>query len=768
MPAGAAESAAADSRGLRPGPPARPEDPSTALRAGGAPTGGRLARQQAGERRTLIVTIPRVSWSELREADMPNLHWLMEQGAVGLMPVAKPSDADPDRTWVTLAAGRAAVSSPDMGVPRPWDRGGMKIDIARLAEANRRAHTGAVPSMMGEMIQMFIGATAVIGADPASRASCRGLAVLADVRGGVDGGVVGGQLLSEGKGGVALDRRRVSAAVRDAVAHYRVILLDLSDPARADAARSPTANRPLSGPKSAALRATDAMIGDAVKALKGHRTLVAILSPVCPNYTRAFPPGNARLRDPEARTLGPMVLCEASRGGAISSPRESMADAPADLAAISAKPGRSGLLTSASTRCPGLVTAADLVPTLARWWGVYVIGGEPELRPSRGTLAGAIGGHALSVVPASDSLSRLDQLDRVLADRYRLRVPMAKWYVAYALFVLAAGLGLAGRGRAWLRIGGAKVLGLAFVPVGLAIAAPVPPGHDAAYLIVALLAAGAIALIAHGQETRSCPTGLAVAMLLGSGIIVSDVLAGSPLMRKSALEMGVMMGSRFYGIGNEYMGSLVGMTTIGLGALLQVRPQAGRVCALLGVFVALAIGAPFWGANWGGSLTAAVGLATLWLLCLPRVRPRHLAAVAALLLASVALPPLLDLVRPAAERSHIGAAVSALLAGQAGELSDTILRKAGIARHVIRAAPWCAPGALLCALVFWLQLRPGAPARRALSGQRALSAGIAASLIAGVVAMFVNDSGPAAGFGAILAALATVVFLAARAPEAAA
>jgi hypothetical protein len=729
-----------------------------------------LARQQAGERRTLIVTIPRVSWSELREADMPNLHWLMEQGAVGLMPVAKPSDADPDRTWVTLAAGRAAVSSPDMGVPRPWDRGGMKIDIARLAEANRRAHTGAVPSMMGEMIQMFIGATAVIGADPASRASCRGLAVLADVRGGVDGGVVGGQLLSQGKGGVALDRSRVSAAVRDAVAHYRVILLDLSDPARADAARPPTANGPLSGPKSAALRATDAMIGDAVKALKGHRTLVAVLSPVCPNY-----------RDRDARVLGSVVLCEVARAGAISSPRESMADAPADLAAISAKPGRSGLLTSASTSgcavaaqpalgCAGLVTAADLAPTLARWWGVPTPIGEPEPEtwPWREAFARAVRGHALSVVPASDSLSRLDQLDRVLADRYRLRVPMAKWYVAYALFVLAAGLGLAGRGRAWLRIGGAKVLGLAFVPVGLAIAAPVPPGHDAAYLIVALLAAGAIALIAHGQETRSCPTGLAVAMLLGSGIIVSDVLAGSPLMRKSALEMGVMMGSRFYGIGNEYMGSLVGMTTIGLGALLQVRPQAGRVCALLGVFVALAIGAPFWGANWGGSLTAAVGLATLWLLCLPRVRPRHLAAVAALLLASVALPPLLDLVRPAAERSHIGAAVSALLAGQAGELSDTILRKAGIARHVIRAAPWCAPGALLCALVFWLQLRPGAPARRALSGQRALSAGIAASLIAGVVAMFVNDSGPAAGFGAILAALATVVFLAARAPEAAA
>jgi len=67
--------------------------------------------------------------------------------------------------------------------------------------------------------------------------------------------------------------------------------------------------------------------------------------------------------------------------------------------------------------------------------------------------------------------------------------------------------------------------------------------------------------------------------------------------------------------------------------------------------------------------------------------------------------------------------------------------------------------------VFWLQLRAGGPARRALGAQRALATGIWAALIAGVVAMVVNDSGPGAGFGAVLAAMGAVVFLAARGPE---
>ena len=67
--------------------------------------------------------------------------------------------------------------------------------------------------------------------------------------------------------------------------------------------------------------------------------------------------------------------------------------------------------------------------------------------------------------------------------------------------------------------------------------------------------------------------------------------------------------------------------------------------------------------------------------------------------------------------------------------------------------------------MLWLQLRRGAPARRALEGRRALAAGIVAAIAAGVIAMVTEDSGPAAGMGALLAALGTLVFLASRAPE---
>jgi len=355
--------------------------------------------------------------------------------------------------------------------------------------------------------------------------------------------------------------------------------------------------------------------------------------------------------------------------------------------------------------------------------------------------------------------------DRLLAERYLLAVPMAQLYTLYGCLAAAAGLIFAVPRRR-LRLLGAAALGVAFVPVGLAIAAPVPPGHDALYLSASFAIAILFGLIALASGRRGPAHGLALAMLLGAALIVSDILNGSPLMRFSALEMGIMLGSRFYGIGNEYMGALVGMTVIGLGAMMQLAPTRGRLAALIGVFVTLVIGLACWGANWGGSATCAIGLVALWLLCLPKIRVRHLALGVAAVLSSVVVPAALDLMNAPENRSHIGASAAALLSGDTAGLIDTISRKVGILLKVIRIAPWSGLAAAIAAAVFWLQLRRGAPARRALDGQRFLSAGIAAAVIAGVAAMVVNDSGPAAGMGALLAALGAVVFLAARAPEA--
>src|SRR4029078_11209949 len=79
-------------------------------------------------------------------------------------------------------------------------------------------------------------------------------------------------------------------------------------------------------------------------------------------------------------------------------------------------------------------------------------------------------------------------------------------------------------------------------------------------------------------------------------------------------------GSRFYGIGHELEATLSALLLIGLGALLYGRGRTrGGVWAFVrgGIVVAIWIGAGRLGADVGGVITVAAGVAVAALLMLP-------------------------------------------------------------------------------------------------------------------------------------------------------
>jgi hypothetical protein len=306
-------------------------------------------------------------------------------------------------------------------------------------------------------------------------------------------------------------------------------------------------------------------------------------------------------------------------------------------------------------------------------------------------------------------------------------------------------------------------MAMALAPMGLLVAPIAGLERTWAHLLVAAVAT---ALLVRATLVLGRPSaGLALVMLFSAGLIAMDVLLGSALMRRSVLGFGVMLGSRFYGIGNEYAGVAVAMTAIGLGALMQTSPRSGKLAAACAVSLVLLIGAPWWGANWGWSFAAACGMVAVWLLAADRTRVALVAGSVAALAVAASLPAILDLARPAAERSHIGASAAALLWGDPASLADTIQRKLEMQLWTIGQAPWmllCIP---LTAVIWWALLRAGGAGRRALQGRRWLAAGIAGAVIAGIIASVVNDTGLVAGSGAITVATGTGLFLAGGRPE---
>jgi hypothetical protein len=615
---------------------------------------------------------------------MPHLHRLMESGAVGLMPVASPSDSDPYRTWATLGAGRAAAGARLRGLDIE-SAGRFVLDLSGINAANDRAGTNARPGLLGTRLHEMGLSTAAI-APGSSESTPPALALISDGHGAVDGGSLGDDTITPGA---------VAGSLAAALDRHALILLDLS---------------------SADLTAaTDEMVDMAAGRVGDEPRLILLLCGIAPQDIGR-----------RQRSLAPVVMWEAPRGGG-----------PA-------------LLTSSSTRWPGLVTAADLAPTIVQWWDAGDVPAEMSGRPVR-------------AMAHPEAAAELDGLDEMLADRFRLRFAAVGAYVLYGVCVIAGALVLGLRYPGRLRLVGPLGLGIAFAPLGL-LMSPIA-GLEKAWLHLLVAAFVTAMLVRLPAKFGHATAGGALVMLSGAGIIALDVLFGSGLMRQSVLGFGVMSGSRFYGIGNEYMGVAAGMTAVGLGALLQVAPRSGRVAITCGIGLVLVAGAPWWGANWGGSFAAACGLVALWLMLSRPVKPMIAGGAVFVIAAAAVAPAVLDLLA-AGEPSHIGTHVRPLLAGDMDPLSHMIRRKLAMQWWTTQQAPWMWLGVPFVAAVWWALLRRGTLARRTLAGQRCLSAGLVGALIAGIAATVVNDTCLLAGSGAFAVATGWLVFVAGRQQEA--
>lgn len=487
------------------------------------------------------------------------------------------------------------------------------------------------------------------------------------------------------------DPAAVRAALREMLLQYATLLLDLS--------------------AAPSLSAADAVLGDAVDLLPS------------PHLVVAFAPTGARPEKPWA--LGPVIAVESGRGAA------------------------AGLLTSASTRRDGLITAADMAATVLAWWT-----GSASLR-------GGMRGRPARVVASGRPLDRLDALEAMLLARRETRPWAGGIYAGCGMVLALLGLSWAIRSRRW-RFPPASGIAFALAPVALMVT---PFLARSAFLQLLGAAALAGVLGVGAARLRSGRAALGAAMVSGSALIAGDVLTGSHLMLRSPFGFSVISGSRYYGIGNEYLGVLAAMAPVGLAAAAARRPAAGLPAVCAAVAVVVLVGAPWWGANWGGCVALAAGFAAVWAVAARMGGARAAAVVLMAVFVGAVLPAGLDLLRPAAERSHIGAAAAALASGDPGMLADIGARKLHMNWSLLSGArPWV-PLALLPLVCFWAMLGPSGPARQALRTLPHVNAGLIGAFCAAVVALLLNDSGvvSAALAGAVL--LGVVVFLGARGAE---
>jgi len=371
-----------------------------------------------------------------------------------------------------------------------------------------------------------------------------------------------------------------------------------------------------------------------------------------------------------------------------------------------------GLLRSPSTRQAGLVVNTDFAPTVGAFYGIRRE--DFAVRPFGAVWAAAAAPDAERSVNALEGQAvRQARGMRVLP---YLAVALAAWMVVGTALVLRRRLP-----AFWPVVPAALLVALVFSTSPVSLAA----------WFSFLLAAALALTVKRGARW-------AVALLLAAlaAALVGDLLTGGRLMQRGLLGSSAIEGARYYGIGNEAMGALVGALLVVVARLWRPVGRArGSLLVLLAV-VALLLGSA--GAKAGGLLVSAAAFGTLGFGLLGKrwaARPALLLGAGAIVI--LALAAVYDAAGGHGARSHMGEAVRRVQAGGWSEAGDIVTRKLAVEGHLAFHSAWACPlwGGLICLALFWFRSAT-TPEGRALR-----VAGVVG--IASCVAL--NDAGVVAG-----------------------
>ncbi len=364
--------------------------------------------------------------------------------------------------------------------------------------------------------------------------------------------------------GLRLDAAAVEGAFTDVWQPQSVVLVEGSDLVRADLSSrfaSEAAGRRL---RDAALRRTDALIGRLLDHVDLERDLVIVV-------------GTAPRLDDDSLTV----------------------------AGVTGPGFAPGLLRSTTTQRDGFVNITDVAPTVLHAFGIdrpdamegrrmESAAGSASLADRTATLAdantdglfrdGLIGASMGVVLGVACGLGLLV----VVFDRVRrlafLRGPIvfvALWELAFLDAVFLAGP------LHFARHGGR-------------------PAYWAFVLLAATVLAAAFLLVARRRPVDAVLVGLGSVALLH----LVDLVTGAHLEWSTVFGYSPTIGVRFVGEGNMTFALLSASVTLFAGLLAwRVPTPAGRRVAIgLLVVTVLVIGAPFWGNDFGGAVSAAPGL----------------------------------------------------------------------------------------------------------------------------------------------------------------
>ncbi|NLM47191.1 MAG: hypothetical protein GX200_10380 [Firmicutes bacterium] len=688
----------------------------------------------AAKGKVVIVNLARLQVDEL-VGNEELLAWL-KRGTVGLLNTQTAGGTLARSIYTTLGAGSRATATDNgrLAFMRQEEANGnvaeelylrhqgnpprgeiIHLGMADIIRANQKLQHPVRPGLLGDVLHAAGKRTALIGNADGKQPNREAALFVADSSGQIDYGDVSSSVLGEDESfpyGCRLHAEQVWRLFREVYPQADLIVIDWGDTVRLDEYRPLLADTVAEKVQKEILQDVSRFLSQVYESL--YRDDLLILLAAVPKSGTAG-----------ADTLG--------------------------LAAVYGDgfpPGK--LLTSATTRRDGLAAITDIAPLVLERIGA----GVPPGTIGRPLSAGKSG-------TVETLLALRDGIDNV----YRLRPPLLKTYVfLQIIFVLGALLNLFVRIFPVRRFAG-LLLSLLVVPLVLLYLPlhrlPSAAGFAAAF--VATVVCTLVLMRFLADVTRR----LAAVALITALSLAVDTLQGAPLMKVSVLGYDPVSGARYYGLGNEYMGVLVGMAVLGGCALLTLLPEQRRlllgVQALIFVLLVFILVAPAGGANFGGTLTAMAAFAVT-VAALLQWKPglRSLLVLLAALFVFCLAAVLLNILVPQNAQSHLGRTLALLKTNGWKELQDIIVRKGSMNLKLFRYSQWSRVLLAFLGMLAVLFYRPRGMLQELHRRYPDLAAGFLGIITGSITALLTNDSGVVAAATTLLAAGVPLIMLAAE------
>ena len=713
---------------------------------------GTARAASSGSRAVVVVLAPYMTWDDIRTGPVPSIRGLarsgtlanvsLRSGPVGVGPAAiikgallfsagagvtvDPTSLEAYSSDEYLEGGQAARVLQRLSGVTPGRDEVLYLGVPRQVFANRDLSTRGAVGALGQAIRDAGGATVAVGdSDPglmlADPMRMRPAGVIAmDTAGRTMFGDVSSRMLGDDPTrpfGVRTDVAKLLAAYAKAMASATrasrngavFAVLDTGDLARAAASASDASTAVVAAQHATALRELDKVVSRVAAAL-GPQDTVMVLSLAAPEV------------EGETPALTPLVL----RGPGLTG----------------------GVAKASSTHRPGIVTFMDL--------GVTTLGALGAKVPP--TMPGAVIGSTSLGSTLADRIMMLNQYNRTSVAVEVVRLPVINLFITLVvtLMVVCAYLVMRGVG-AVTSIWGRWFRSLLLLSLAVPLASTLgflfwswPPTSTAVMLL--LVAVSIVLWIVVLLVSRDDRVGVPIAVFgLGTtAIVMIDQWVGAPLSQTGVFSYSPLFGARYYGMGNESAALILGASIVGAGVLLDIlrdKPWIGAAkkwgVPVLGALMVVTSAAPMFGANVGVAIWGTVGYGVFWALVNGKKVLSWETAGIVLLLVVVLIATLsaIDLLGNPGQETHLGKALQSAGVGGIGALWTIFVRKADTNLRVLTRTNWTYLLVGIMGTLIYLRWKPRGEFKAMLERWPGYSAALTASLVAGTVAYFTEDSG---------------------------